>query len=228
MDPVSRVQVVAAGLHLDELGPVRMPEDHELDFGVSGEQLTGMCGQAIGSLVVMRRLAPHPSGRRAHPTNQREREIGRREPEKGAESPGAGRGPEGAVGSFAAEQAVPVSDVGLPARELGVHEAVQQLDSDLVSQEAAGQSVVVSADESGPHAGLHDIGQPTEDREVAAEDDAPVLEPEVEQVSVDEQLRRPSGQRVEELEESSLAVGRNLPEVHIGDDDGGSTVHARK
>jgi len=56
--------------------------------------------------------------------------------------------------------------------------------------------------------------------------DALPLEPELEQVAVDQQRRRTSGEGAKERDEQPFGVRRGVPEVYVGDDVAGRGEHA--
>jgi hypothetical protein len=60
---------------------------------------------------------------------------------------------------------------------------------------------------------------------VLAEDDRFVLEPEVEQVAVDEERGGVLGRVVQEAAEGALRLSRNGAQVDVGDDVGGLALH---
>ena len=225
--PVSGVQVVTAGLGLDELGTVRVPEDDELEIRMASQKIGGERGQTVCAPRFARVRSPQPPRSGANPSDEWKGQVRRGQAEQRAEHAAPRGGPERSIGVLSLQQAVSVRHVGVPSGDLRAKRTVQELHADLLAEKAAGPAVVVSADEPRSHSGVHDIGEPAKNGEVAAKHDTPVLEPEIEQVTVDEQVLRPPGEPFEELEKRPLAVRRYLPDVHIGDDDGGWTVHAR-
>jgi hypothetical protein len=68
---------------------------------------------------------------------------------------------------------------------------------------------VVAADEGDRHARLDDAGERGEHAVVLAQDDGAVLEPEVEEVAIDQQPRRSIGRVGEEGAEGALGRARH-------------------
>ena len=168
VDPVAGVQIVTPGLDLDQLGPVGMPEYDEIDLGTARQQGSGMFTEPIGTLGVIPPVARHPRRRPTDPPHEREREIGGRKPEEGAKRSASDRLTKHPIGALAVQKAVPVSHEGLSVRQRRRDRSVEQLDPDLLAEEAAGPGVVVSADETYPHARVDEVGEPTQYGEVAA------------------------------------------------------------
>jgi hypothetical protein len=100
----------------------------------------------------------------------------------------ADNGLESLVSPISATQTVPVGYVGPPSSELEAHGSVQEFDPDFPFEESAAPRVVISAKHADPDAGLGEIGQDSENLVVPTQYHRAVLEPEIEQIAVDQKV----------------------------------------
>ena len=126
-------------------------------------------------------------------------------------------------------QPVAVRDVGVAAADLHLRFAGVEGDAQVVAQEVAPPAVVIAADErdgDSPRARLLQLGDA---REMLARHHGPVLEPEVEQVAIDEQMVAGLRDPVEECVERRLRGRRHLAQVGVRDHEAaGGCWHADK
>src|SRR2546429_4718129 len=87
------------------------------------------------------------------------------------------------------------------------------------NEEVAAPAVVVAAYERDRHAAGPQGVELRDGAEVTARDHRAVLEPEIEQVAVDEERVAQIGHRVEEPVKRDSDRGRDLAEMSVGDDD---------
>jgi len=92
-------------------------------------------------------------------------------------------------------------------------------DPQVVNEKVAAPAVVVAAHERDGHAAGPQGLQLRDRAEVAARDYRAVLEPEIEQVAVDEERVPEIRHRVEETVKHGRDRGRDLAEMRVGDDD---------
>src|SRR4051794_25761483 len=105
---------------------------------------------------------------------------------------------------------VPATETAGPRTELEVDTGI--------SEDVASPAVVIPREHrhgKSRIAQIHQCGQRTD---AGAGNHALPLEPELEQVAVDQQRRRTSGQGAKEGDEQSLDVRRRVTEVYVGDD----------
>src|SRR2546427_163045 len=100
-------------------------------------------------------------------------------------------------------------------------------DAQVVGEKVAAPPIVVAADEREGHAAGPQRVELRDRAEVTARDYRAVLEPEVEQVAVDEERVPEIRHRVEETVKRDSDRGRDLAEMSVGDDDhtGGGEGH---
>ena len=106
---------------------------------------------------------------------------------------------------------------------------VKELNSDLFGQIPAAPPVVVSPDQGQRDSGVNDLFQLGQQVAVSTRGAGSVLEPEVEQVSVNDNGRRFNRCVVQPVEKRSLVGGWSCPGMDIrGQKDGLGFRHARK
>ncbi len=122
-----------------------------------------------------------------------------------------------AEGSVAAvlhdSKAVAVLHAGLPTAQRADPGTHMIVGPEVISDDVAAPAIVVPGDPENGNAGVVQGCQGSEDADSGARDDGAPLVPEFEQVAVDEQGRRSSGQRfgapgLEEVEEGAVKPGR--------------------
>ena len=133
-----------------------------------------------------------------------------------------------AVLQISAPDAVAVCHQRAVSRQLHHLRTVHQLHTNLVAQERTAPCIVVAAHEVNGYAGIHYIGERGEYPKVATLDDRPVLEPEVEEVAVDQQPRGVLRGVAQELAEAALGTLGHRAEVDVGDYEVGFRHDGRK
>src|SRR5207244_11270403 len=122
---------------------------------------------------------------------------------------------------------VAVGYEGAASRHVELRFPRMEGDAQVVDEEVAAPAVVVAADERDRHAARPQGVELRDSAEVTARDHRAVLEPEIEQVDVDEERVAEIGHRVEESVKRDGDRGRDLAEMSVGDDDhtGGGEGH---
>src|SRR5690554_943593 len=131
----------------------------------------------------------------------------------------ANDGLEETVAQVTATQPVAMCHEGGLAGDGRAERTVVELETDLLPQEAAAPCVVIAAGECDRNAGLDELGKRGEHPEVPARDDRPVLEPEIEQVTGDQQCPGFGRASLQKAEEATLGLIRHTTQVQIADDD---------
>src|SRR5687768_13974452 len=100
-------------------------------------------------------------------------------------------------------------------------------DSDVPAQDFVAPAVVIARNPENRHAALAKIGKRCKGAEAAAWNHRLPLEPEVEEIAVDQQGTSPALQTAEKPDERPLDIDRCDTEVRVGDDVAGSWQHPR-
>src|SRR2546422_2314302 len=116
-------------------------------------------------------------------------------------------------------QPVAVGYEGAASRHVELGFPRMEGDAQVVDEEVAAPAVVIAAHERDRHAARPQGVELRDGAEVTARDDRAVLEPEIEQVAVDEKGVAEIGHRVEESVKRDGDRGRDLAEMSVGDDD---------
>src|SRR5437667_145649 len=116
-------------------------------------------------------------------------------------------------------QPVAVGHEGAASRHVELGFPRMEGDAQIVDEEVASPTVVVAAHERDRHAARPQGVELRDGAEVTARDHRAVLEPEIEQVAVDEERVAEIGHRVEEAVKRDGDRGRDLAEMSVGDDD---------
>jgi hypothetical protein len=87
-------------------------------------------------------------------------------------------------------QPVPVFDHGLPTGELSSPRADVIVDADVTAEHVTAPTVVIARDPQDGDAGVHEIRDRREDSKRWSRDDRTPLEPELEEVAVDDERPR--------------------------------------
>ena len=124
-------------------------------------------------------------------------------------------------------QPVAMGHEGAASRHVELGFPRMEGDAQVVDEEVAAPAVVVAAHERDRHAARPQSVELRDGAEVTAQDHRAVLEPEIEQVAVDEERVAEIGHRVEESVKRDSDRGRDLAEMSVGDDDhtGGGRGH---
>src|SRR5664279_1238362 len=133
---------------------------------------------------------------------------------------------QAAVGTvFHLAQPVPVLDRRLPSGDLPRPSAHAIVDADLSREHLAPPAVVVPGKHRHRHARVHEIGEGRQRAEVSARDHGAPLEPEIEQVAVDEQRAGAARELAQKAHEPPLELDVAGAEMGIGDDVTGRWQH---
>ncbi len=165
---------------------VRMPEDHRSsDRRRRRRAMAASRSPRPPSRARVRRLAC---------------ELSRREPRGEVRVQPAKRADRQRVAQHAPEQAialvfaraepVAVLDARAPTADAPGPRSEAIVDAGVFAQDVAAPAVVVAGDHRHGHAGVDDVGERRERTKAAARDHRPPLEPELEQVAVDDERRR--------------------------------------
>ena len=130
------------------------------------------------------------------------------------EPPGASTSESGLqdpVREVAPAQAVAMSDEGSQSRQLTQDRIRLEAETDIVCKECAAPPVVVPPHEGHGNTSIDEIGQRPERSRVSAWNDRAILEPEVEEIAVEDQFGRMIGGILQPAHERSLGLGRHGP-----------------
>src|SRR3989442_665343 len=145
--------------------------------------------------------------------------VGMQHPERSNRRPVAGDPVHEAGAPVLLGQPVAVGHEGAASRHVELGSPRMEGDAEVVNEEAAAPAVVVAAYEHDRHAAGPQGVELRDGAEVTARDHRAVLEPEIEQVAVDEERVAEIGHRVEESVKRDGDRGRDLAEMSVGDDD---------
>src|SRR6266567_6539595 len=153
--------------------------------------------------------------------------VGMQHPERSNRRPVAGDPVHEAGAPVLLGQSVAVDHEGAASRHVELGFPRMEGDAQVVNEEVAAPAVVVAAYERDRHAAGPQGVELRDGAEVTARDHRAVLEPEIEQVAVDEERVAQVGHRVEEPVKRDSDRGRDLAEMSVGDDDhtGGGEGH---
>lgn len=129
---------------------------------------------------------------------------------------------------FLRPKSVAVLDSRAPAGSRTEPGAESIVDSSLLSKYLAAPTIMIARDHHHGNAGVGHIGERGESTKSLTGNDRPPLEPEFEQVAVDDERRAWLGGDVPKKgDDGALDVGRCEPEVRVGDDVARRCEHAR-
>ena len=117
-------------------------------------------------------------------------------------------------------QPVAVGEEHGPAEKLDPDRLLMEFHSDAVAEEAAPPPVVVATHEQDRHTGLHEVGKRGQHPHMFGEHDPAVLEPEVEEVAVDDQAASRFLDVEQPAPECFFGVGRDRAKVYVGNEKG--------
>jgi hypothetical protein len=132
------------------------------------------------------------------------------------------------VSQLPSTYSVPMHHQRAPIPEIELHRAIQHLDSHLVLQESPAPGIVVPSHEGDGDAGLDQLREPGEHPVVLAEDHATVLEPEVEEIAVDQQPGAVLLHVGEEVTEGALRRARHTAQVNVGNHEERFAFHSAR
>jgi len=99
--------------------------------------------------------------------------------------------PETSVAQVTLPESVAVGDEGPESSQAHANRVLVNVEPDLVGEEASSPPVVVASDEVHPHTPVHQGGEPTQHPCGPSGNDAPVLEPEIEEIAIEDQVTGP-------------------------------------
>jgi len=117
-------------------------------------------------------------------------------------------------------QAVTMLHSGVPPRKLAGPRSFQKADSCLF-EDVPAPAVVIACDHRDGHTRVAEVHQRRQRPHSAARHHTLPLEPELEQIAVDQQRSRMPGKRAQEAEQGTLHVVGRVAKMNIGDDEGG-------
>ena len=124
-------------------------------------------------------------------------------------------------------QSVAVFDVRAPTTDFALPWAEDVIHADVSAKDLTTPAIVVAGDHEHRNAGVDDVGECGKRPEAAPWDDGLPLEPEFEQIAIDDQRFSGSRNVPKERHDGTLDVGRSEPKVRVGDDVAGRVQHAR-
>lgn len=203
-------------------------EHDEVEIGIRSQQLPGQRTESLGALVASRVLwSAKPAFRAADHANQASGPIRVELPKGGTCRSAADHGLEGPVTPVAPTQAIAMGNIGPQPSHLGLDGSVEELDAYFVSQESPAPRIVVSAEHPNPDPRIDEIRQDAKHGEVPTQDHGIILEPEIEQITVDQEIIGDIRYPGEERHYCGFVVRWSRSKVGVGDDDTGP-FHAAK
>jgi len=124
-------------------------------------------------------------------------------------------------------QSVAVFDVRVPRTDLTEPRPKAIVDADVATKHVTAPTVVIAGDHHDLHAGVDDVGKGGESSKSAARDDRTPLEPELEEVAVDDERAAVRRDVSQERDDRSLDFIRREAEVCVGEDVARRVEHAR-
>jgi acyl-CoA thioester hydrolase len=116
---------------------------------------------------------------------------------------------------LAVTKSVTVLDAHIPPGDLTVPWPDEIADADILTQHFATPAIVIARDPKDIHARILELGERGERAKTVARNHALPLEPEVEQVTIDDQRRGFSGQATEKRDERPLDLGTRDAQVRV-------------
>ena len=126
---------------------------------------------------------------------------------------------------LAVAQPIAVLDPHSPAGNRSFPRADDIADADVFAQHVAAPAVVVPGDPKDIHARIFEIGECRERAEAAARNHGLPLEPEVEEIAIDDQRPRLSSQSAQKRHERSLDLGAGDAKMRVRHDVTGGVQH---
>lgn len=219
--PISSIQIMFLGGRLDQGRPMTVAEDHQIQVRLSPQTLQGPGLQEAGRSSLRGQRGGGPVAGFAYPPGYPGSEI-RMEPAEGptGETPPEDRAKD-AVAGVALSESVPMSDEGPPTVQLQDHRFPAEEKAELLFQKAPTPPVMVPAEEHDRDAPVYKTCQGSQGPQVPAGDDAPVLEPEIEQVTQEDDLPCLGARMLQPSQEGPLGLRGDCPEVYVtGEVDG--------
>ena len=223
IEPRARVGVHRAARQSFKCRDVRVSEDDQVTFSVRRLHACRRRDQA--ATAIARRIV---ATRMRAVVGKRCREIRMQPPERSDRQ----RIPEQASNEaislvFIGAQSVPVFDVHAPRADLIAPRAEPIVDADVAAEHVAAPTVVVAGDHDDLHAGVDDVGKGGERSKSAARNDCTPFEPELEQITIDDERSAMRRDVSQERDDRSLDFIRREAEVCVGEDVARRVEHAR-
>ena len=216
-DPVTGIDVVSAGHNLVHGGHVRVPQGNDVQRRVVLQLLGRPAGQK-GRSSVFGRAVPGVGacGRAGHPIRNSSSQIRMQPTEQPPREPAPEDQSQDSVTDVARPEPVAVGDEDRFALDTNTRRVPPKVHADVVAEEVAAPPVVVAAHDEHRHSAVHEIGKASEYPDVLSEYDPAVLEPEVEQVPIDDQAATRFLYVQKPTPESLLGFPGDGTEVDIG------------
>lgn len=225
-DPIARIDVEAPRGDFGHHGLVAVPEGDDVEGGILLQ--TGGCPsrQERRPSPVRRDRTRADLGPGTRDAFREPRSEIRVDPAKEpAGRPAAENQPQNAVPEVSCSESVTVGNEDGFALSADPHRLLVEVDADLLPEKVAPPPIVVPSHDEHRHSRLDEIRQKGEDPHVSGEDHPAVLEPEVEEIPVDDQTASGFPDVQEPAPEGLFGFGRNGAEVDIGDEEYGSGGH---
>ncbi len=214
-DPIPQIYVEAPWPGFMQKRDVRVTQDDEVEIALGRQFLDGPCIQYLRASLFRIIWAPSPGFRLGDEGGQSRADV-RMEPTE--EPPSASTvepGLQDPVREVAPAQAVAMSDEGSHSRQIPYHRASLEREPDVFRQEFAAPPIMVPPHEGHGKTPIDEIGERSEGSRVSAWNDRAVLEPEVEQIAVEDQFGRTVCGVLQPAHEHSLGLGSYGPEVNV-------------
>ena len=216
----------AARGDLGHYGLMAVPQGDDVERGVPFQ----LCGRPPGqerrpSFVRGRRaLAELVPGSR-DPIGKAGTEIGVDPAEQPARGPATQYQPQDSVPEIPRPEPITVGHESGLALDADPYRLLVEIDADFAPQKVTPPPVVVAPHDEYRHPGFDHVRQKGENPDMSGENHAAILEPEVEEVAVDDQAAARFLDVQEPAAECLLGFARNGAEVDIGDEEDGSGGH---
>ena len=202
-------------------------EDDDLEGVVALQFLCGEHLQRLGSQSISFVRRPLVAFAPGEQSGQPHAQVGVEHAEHPAEDPRPQDPARDAVAMVAAAEAVTVGNEGGAPGQRGTDRRPVERDPDLVGQARAAPPVVVATQERDRDTGVHGLRDRAQHAHMAARDRPPVLEPEVEDVAVQDHVRGTSADVAQPVHEIGRARARFRPEVRVAHHIGGLWSRSR-
>ena len=228
-DPVPGIQVEAPRLQLLQHRHVSVTQHHQVQGLVVGQTPDGPLFQKPGPGLLFLRWLRRPPFRLGHPPGQLCPQIRVKPAEGESSGPTPQKKAEDPIPQVSGPQTIPVGQEGPTSRQIHDCRIPEELHPDFLLQEAAPPPVVIPSHQPHPHPCVHQGGQSSQDAGVATGNDGAVLEPEVEEIAVDDHFGRVLPAVLEPGLEGPLRLPGNGSQVNVaGQVEGGGSHGGRR
>ncbi len=216
-DPVTGIDVVAARRNLVHDGHVRMAQGNDVQGRVARELFGCPTGQEGHSSMARRGAAGVGVGVRAgHPIREARSQIRVKPTEQPAREPAPEDQSQDSVPDVSRPEPVAVGDKNRFALDMDTRRVPLKVHADVVAEEVAAPPVVIAAHDEHRDSVVHKIRKAGEYPDVLSEYDPAVLEPQIEQVPIDDQAATRFLYMQKPAPESLLGFPGDGTEVDIG------------